>query len=104
MMGVLNLLGFRARLTQALTAMFGVGMLLVALDILLRALAIRLDAPKAVDQLLFPQFLISLLVLGRILMLTLERGLLTGMALCFAMYMSVLILVSLFVTPISAAQ
>ena len=104
LLGVLALFGFKSRFTQTLTAMLGVGILLGILDISIRALAAALGTPKLIDAFALPQLVIFLLAVGRILMVALEQGLLTGMALTLAMALSTFALAGLVVPPLVSTQ
>ena len=85
-LGVLEFFGFGSRLRQTLSATFGAGTLLAMLDMGVRMLSVWFSPPREFEQLLMIMLLVaSLLVLGRIAMHALERGLLTGMALTVAM-------------------
>lgn len=87
--GVLAFFGRRQRFIQTATAVLGVGVLLSALDILVRGLLILSSGgdsrPEGWSLLSFIAFA---LILGRIFMHALDRGLLTGMALTVAIVYS----------------
>jgi hypothetical protein len=82
---VLAFFGRRQRFVQTMAATFGVGVLILLLDIAMRLvqLALGLDDEHAASWLL-PQFVIVALVMGRIFMHALDRGLMTGIALTVA--------------------
>ena len=100
LVGVLSLFAFRSRFAQTLTAMLGVGILLSILDMAIGAAAESFGDADTLKQIAFPYLLVILLALGRIFMVALERGLLTGMALAYAMVMSTMALANLIVDPI----
>lgn len=87
---VLAFFARRQRFVQTFTAMLGVGVLLALLDIAARA--VQLVAIGPAENL--PSFWLALrfiaiaLIMGRILMHALDRGLLTGMALTVAIVYS----------------
>lgn len=87
---VLSFFGRRQRFIQTFTAMLGVGMLLAILDIAARALQLMMAGPadNLPDMWLALRFLAIALIMGRILMHALDRGLLTGMALTVAIVYS----------------
>ncbi|HEY6642559.1 hypothetical protein [Povalibacter sp.] len=78
------------RFIQTLTAMFGVGALLAAIDIVVAG--VQLLAGSPVDNpsslWLMLRFFAIALIMGRIFMHALDRGLLTGMALTIAIVYS----------------
>lgn len=86
---VLAFFGHRQRFVQTITATLGVGLLLLLIDITLRLaqLALELGASLTLNWLML-RFLITALVLGRIFMLALDRGLITGIALSVAIFSS----------------
>ncbi|HLS81283.1 MAG TPA: hypothetical protein VK025_07755 [Steroidobacter sp.] len=86
---VLAFFGRRQRFTQTITATLGVGVLITLLDMMMRAvqLALGLDDALASNWLLV-RFVIIALVMGRIFMHALDRGLVTGMALTVAIVYS----------------
>jgi hypothetical protein len=87
---VLAFFGRRQRFIQTFTAMVGVGVVLSALDIVVRVAQLAFFGPADSP----PVFWLALrliavaLIMGRILMHALERGLLTGMALTIAIIYS----------------
>jgi hypothetical protein len=85
---VLAFFGRRQRFVQTITAALGVGVLLLLLDIGMRALQISLGVLGADRNWPFAYFLIFALVMGRIFMQALDRGLLTGIALTVAILYS----------------
>jgi hypothetical protein len=87
---VLSFFGRRQRFIQTFTAMVGVGMLLATLDIAVRAIQLFTAGPadNLPDVWLALRFLAIALIMGRILMHALDRGLLTGMALTVAIIYS----------------
>jgi hypothetical protein len=86
---VLAFFGRRQRFVQTITATLGVGVLILLLDIFMRALQLRLGVGDAFSgNWLFIRFMIIALVMGRIFMHALDRGLVTGMALTVAIIYS----------------
>ncbi|HEX2492522.1 MAG TPA: hypothetical protein VHK24_02015 [Steroidobacter sp.] len=86
---VLAFFGRRQRFVQTITATLGVGVLLLMLDIAMRALELAVGEGDAfAGNWLFIRFLILALVMGRIFMHALDRGLITGMALTVAIVYS----------------
>jgi hypothetical protein len=78
---VLAFFGRRQRFIQTMTATLGVGVLMQLLDTLM----LVLDQGDAyADNWLFIRFVLVALIMGRILMHALERGLVTGIALTIA--------------------
>jgi hypothetical protein len=86
---VLAFFGRRQRFVQTITATLGVGLLVLLLDVTFRTaqLAFGLSDALSLNWLLL-RFLIMALVLGRIFMLALDRGLITGIALTIAILQS----------------
>lgn len=86
---VLAFFGRRQRFVQTITATLGVGLLVLLLDVTFRTaqLAFGLSDALSLNWLLL-RFLIMALVLGRIFMLALDRGLITGIALTVAILQS----------------
>jgi hypothetical protein len=86
---VLAFFGRRQRFVQTITAILGVGLLVLLLDVTLRSAQLGFGWS---DQLsmnwLKLRFLLMALVLGRIFMLALDRGLITGIALTVAIIYS----------------
>jgi hypothetical protein len=88
---VLSILGLRPRLTQALTAMLGVGSLLTLLDVVVVAISSFVGGSRGNLNIWDLMRLTAiLLTYGRILATTTERSLFTGMALTFAMLVLVI--------------
>lgn len=86
---VLAFFSRRQRFVQTITAALGVGILMLLLDIAVRAVQLALGLGRdAAGGWLALHFLIVALVMGRILMHALDRGLLTGMALTVAIIYS----------------
>ncbi len=87
---VLGFFGRSQRFIQTLTAMFGVGALLAAVDIVVAAvqLAAGDSSGQPSNLWLSLRFLAIALIMGRIFMHALDRGLLTGMALTVAIVYS----------------
>jgi hypothetical protein len=87
---VLVFFGRRQRFIQTLTAMFGVGALLAAIDIVVAV--VQIAAGQSTDEpstlWLSLRFFAIALIMGRIFMHALDRGLLTGMALTIAIVYS----------------
>lgn len=87
--GVLAFFGRRQRFIQTATAVLGVGVLLSALDILMRGVQLVSGAADArPESWVLLSFIAFALILGRIFMHALDRGLLTGMALTIAIVYS----------------
>lgn len=86
---VLAFFGHRQRFIQTITATLGVGVLILSLDILVRVtqLATGFSETLLRDWLLI-RFFILALIMGRIFMHAIERGLMTGMALTIAIIYS----------------
>jgi hypothetical protein len=86
---VLVFFGRRRRFLQTITATLGVAVLIALLDIAMRSvqLALGLGASPSGNW-LFARFLIIALVMGRIFMQALDRGLVTGVALTIAIIQS----------------
>lgn len=85
---VLAFFGRRQRFVQTVTALLGVGLLLTLVDIGVRALQLALGSGDLADFWLLLRFLVMALIMGRIFMHALDRGLLTGMALTVAIVYS----------------
>ncbi|MET0534462.1 MAG: hypothetical protein ABW171_09580 [Steroidobacter sp.] len=86
---VLAFFGRRQRFVQTITATLGVGLLVLLLDISLRVLQLAFALSESLTlNWLMLRFLITALVLGRIFMLALDRGLITGIALTVAIVYS----------------
>jgi hypothetical protein len=86
---VLAFFGRRQRFVQTITAALGVGVLLVLLDIGVRTLQLSFGVPMSeTSSWPFAYFFIFALVMGRIFMHALDRGLLTGIALTVAIIYS----------------
>lgn len=87
---VLTFFGKRERFTQTITAILGAGALLTAFDLLISGTELVLTgAVHSPAEWVLLRLLIVLLVLGRILQQALDRGLLVGMTLIFAMTLSI---------------
>jgi hypothetical protein len=86
---VLAFFGRRQRFVQTITATLGVGLLVLMIDVTLRLLQLSLSLDESLTlNWLMLRFLITALVLGRIFMLALDRGLITGIALTVAIIYS----------------
>lgn len=86
---VLAFFGRRQRFIQTITAMLGVGVIILLLDIAMRSAQLAFGLNDALaGNWLFARFLIIALVMGRIFMHALDRGLITGMALTVAIIYS----------------
>ncbi|HEY0686404.1 MAG TPA: hypothetical protein VGD45_28965 [Steroidobacter sp.] len=86
---VLAFFGRRQRFVQTITATLGVGLLVLLLDVTLRSAQLALGwSDQVTMNWLMARFLITALVLGRIFMLALDRGLITGIALTVAIIYS----------------
>lgn len=98
---VLVFFGRRQRFVQTITAVLGVGVLLGMLDILVRALQLGMGpAQNLPDYWLLLRFLAIALIMGRIFMHALDRGLLTGMALTVAIVYSTQAVAQLMLTQL----
>jgi hypothetical protein len=87
--GVLAFLGRRQRFVQTATAVLGVGVLLSVLDIVMRGVQVLSGATEILPpSWVLLRFIAIALILGRIFMHALDRGLLTGMALTVAIVYS----------------
>jgi hypothetical protein len=87
--GVLAFFGRRQRFIQTATAVLGVGVLMGVLDILMRGVQIASGASEILPpEWSLLRFIAIALILGRIFMHALDRGLLTGMALTVAIVYS----------------
>jgi hypothetical protein len=86
---VLAFFGRRQRFVQSITAMLGVGLLVLMIDICLRLLQLSLVLSESLTlNWLMLRYLITALLLGRIFMLALDRGLITGIALTVVIFLS----------------
>lgn len=86
---VLAFFGRRQRFIQTITAALGVGVLILLLDIAMRGAQLAFGFGDAIaGNWLFLRFLIIALVMGRIFMHALDRGLVTGIALTVAIVYS----------------
>ena len=86
---VLAFFSRRQRFVQTITATLGVGVLILLLDIVMRTVQLSLGQGESfAGNWLFIRFMIIALVMGRILMHALDRGLVTGMALTVAIIYS----------------
>jgi hypothetical protein len=86
---VLAFFGRRQRFVQTITATLGVGLLVLLLDLTFRSAQLAFGwGEEASMEWLMLRFLITALVLGRIFMLALDRGLITGIALTIAIIFS----------------
>jgi hypothetical protein len=86
---VLAFFGRRQRFVQTITATLGVGLLVLLLDVTFRAAQLTFGFSNSLSMnWLMLRFLITALVLGRIFMLALDRGLITGIALTVAIIYS----------------
>lgn len=86
---VLAFFGRRQRFVQTITALLGVGLLVLLIDVTIRATQIAMGWGDEMSiNWLRLRFLITALVLGRIFMLALDRGLITGVALTVAIIYS----------------
>ncbi|MDY6944155.1 MAG: hypothetical protein SXG53_00430 [Pseudomonadota bacterium] len=86
---VLAFFGRRQRFVQTITATLGVGLLVLLLDVTIRSAQLTLGWSDELSMnWLMLRFLLTALVLGRIFMLALDRGLITGIALTVAIIYS----------------
>lgn len=86
---VLAFFARRQRFVQTLTALLGVGLLVLLLDVTIRSAQLTFGWSDEVSlNWLRLRFLLLALVLGRIFMLALDRGLITGIALTVAIIYS----------------
>jgi hypothetical protein len=82
----LTLFGRRQRFLQTITAALGAAVLILLLDIAMRSVQLALGlGASASGNWLFARFLIIAIVMSRILMQALDRGLITALALTLAM-------------------
>lgn len=86
---VLAFFGRRQRFVQTITALLGVGLLVLLFDVIFRLgqIALGLSDSLSLNWLML-RVPLTALVLGRIFMLALDRGLLTGIALTLAIFSS----------------
>lgn len=86
---VLAFFGRRQRFVQTITATLGVGLLVLLLDVTFRSAQLTFGWGNEWSiNWLMVRFVITALVLGRIFMLALDRGLITGIALTVAIIYS----------------
>ena len=86
---VLAFFGRRQRFVQTITATLGVGLLVLLLDVILRVAQLAFELGDSLPRnWLMLRFVITAVVLGRIFMLALDRGLITGIALTLAIVYS----------------
>jgi hypothetical protein len=86
---VLAFFGRRQRFVQTITATLGVGLLVLLLDVTIRSAQLALGWSDDLSMTwLKARFLVVALVLGRVFMLALDRGLITGIALTIAIIYS----------------
>lgn len=98
---VLAFFGRQQRFMQTMTAVVGVGTLLGCLDILVRGAQLALGpAENLPDNWLLLRFLAIALIMGRIFMHALDRGLITGMALTVAILYSTEAVAQLMITQL----
>jgi hypothetical protein len=89
MWAVLTFFGRRQRFVQTATAVLGVSILLLLLDIAMRTVQLASGMSGGLpDEVGLLRFLLFALILGRIFMHALDRSLLTGMALTVAIVFS----------------
>lgn len=92
---LLAFFGRRARFLQTMAAVLGIALLLTLVDIAL----LLLDVPRPwMDDWSLLRLLVMVLLVGRVLMLAVERGLLTGFAFTATMILSIIAVGQLF-TP-----
>jgi hypothetical protein len=86
---VLAFFGRRQRFVQTITALLGVGVLVLLVDIAIRCMQLALGWSDEVSlNWVKLRFLVTALVLGRIFMLALDRSLITGVGLTVAIIYS----------------
>lgn len=86
---VLAFFGRRQRFVQTITATLGVGLLVLLLDVTIRSAQLALGWSDELSMTwLKARLLVVALVLGRVFMLALDRGLITGIALTVAIIYS----------------
>jgi hypothetical protein len=86
---VLAFFGRRQRFVQTITATLGVGLLVLLLDVTIRSVQLALGWSDELSMTwLKARLLVVALVLGRVFMLALDRGLITGIALTIAIIYS----------------
>lgn len=89
--------GKRPRFTQTMTAVIGIALLLTLLDIALLVLDSLVGVPNAVsDGWSVIRLFIMVLLIGRVLMLAIEGGMLTGFAFTMMMILSIIYVGQLF--------
>lgn len=85
----LSIFGLRARLTQAFTALLGIGVLLALADVALRTATLAITgSSQGPDAWVFLRLVLTLILSGRIIGIALERNLLTGVGLTLVMIVS----------------
>lgn len=98
---VLSFFGRSQRFVQTMTAVLGVGALLAVLDIAVRSMQLALgSADNLPEPWLMLRFLAIALIMGRIFMHALDRGLFTGMALTIAIIFSTEAVAQMMVTKL----
>ncbi|WP_129775493.1 hypothetical protein [Peristeroidobacter soli] len=86
---VLAFFGRRQRFVQTITATLGVGLLVMLLDVTIRSVQLTMGwSDELSKNWLNVRFLLLAVLLGRIFMLALDRGLMTGIALTIAIFYS----------------
>ncbi|HWK50365.1 MAG TPA: hypothetical protein VNR40_10790, partial [Steroidobacter sp.] len=86
---VLAFFGRRQRFVQTITAALGVGLLILMLDVTIRSAQLALGWSDELSRnWLRARFLVVSVVFGRVFMLALDRGLITGIALTIAIIYS----------------
>jgi hypothetical protein len=89
--------GKRPRFTQTMTAVIGIALLLTLLDIALLVVGSLVGVPGAVsDGWSVIRLFIMVLLIGRVLMLAIEGGMLTGFAFTMMMILSIIYVGQLF--------
>jgi hypothetical protein len=86
LMLIVSIMGVRSRFQQSITALLGVGVLLSILNIVVITVAHLFGIPLAqLSGWLLLHLMVGLVSYGRVVALTIERSLLMGMSLIFAM-------------------
>jgi hypothetical protein len=94
----LSIFGLRPRLTQTLTALLGIGVLLALADVALRTVLLLITgSSQGPDAWMLLRLLLTLILSGRIIGIALERNLLTGVALTLVMIISTEAIVGLLI-------
>jgi hypothetical protein len=94
----LAIFGLRPRLTQTLTALLGIGVLLALADVALRTVLLLITgSSQGPDAWMLLRLILTLILSGRIIGIALERNLLTGVALTLVMIISTEVIVGMLI-------